>query len=527
MQKKEVFDRVRADVRIPVPSVWEKVRDAVPGETELAQDDGAGRGIVWTRVLAVAACAAVVVGTGVALNGLDRNAPQTADSAATQNGGPSTSQNSGAAASVKTWYDFKGNGNDNPIPPETMTLTIAEFPDVTFEFTGTSVSAVKDGVRTELYSATTIWNVYLTDLTGDGKPEFCSAADINPEAYTTEVFDHAVTAIDVYDYAAGKQYELASPGIVNYGLMTKNENMLTVTSVPYGSGDGSCSLGTLAIKDSALVMDNPIEISTNDPTTDDTITPIFNHGKINLPEMGSGERFTGIDEMTEQFELGNLALWMPICEFAYEYPEFYNPTPDDSTFTNDNAMQGILSHQEADRGFSLVILRDTPLEYFLTNNASLATKTTRIGDTNVMLYKYKDDTSFDAVFMIGDDQYNLTATGFTDDTFVQLVRMIVAPKDTDIALTYPVTKEAAIQTARSYVEANTSKDTTVDLANPDVSIWHYDATPDKCMLGGHTSLDGKDFYRISFKTSDDAVLGPITLYINVNDGEIYASDYRE
>lgn len=119
------------------------------------------------------------------------------------------------------WLDYY---QDDKMPwDSSMDLTIPEFPDVTFTWTSEKVTA--NGV--ELIWGMPVWSVYLADLTNDGKPEICATLSIGSGI--------ADTRIIVYDYAAGKQYELADRMEYDYYLSLEDGKVM-VTQCEYRQG---------------------------------------------------------------------------------------------------------------------------------------------------------------------------------------------------------------------------------------------------------------------------------------------------
>ncbi|MDR1132239.1 MAG: M56 family metallopeptidase [Oscillospiraceae bacterium] len=97
---------------------------------------------------------------------------------------------------------------------KTHELTLPEFPDV--KFTGSVGSVTAD--TAELFSGMPIWNVYLADLTNDGKPELCATV-----SWGSGIVD---THIAVYDYATGKTYTLWDRGSYDYSLSLQDGKLM-------------------------------------------------------------------------------------------------------------------------------------------------------------------------------------------------------------------------------------------------------------------------------------------------------------
>jgi hypothetical protein len=101
-------------------------------------------------------------------------------------------------------------------------LTLPEFPNV--QFTGSAASVTTGTV--ELFSGMPIWNVYLADLTNDGKPEFCATVSFGSGIVDTHIL--------VYDYAKGKTYTLSDRMSYDYRLSLEDGNQLLATQYKYG-----------------------------------------------------------------------------------------------------------------------------------------------------------------------------------------------------------------------------------------------------------------------------------------------------
>lgn len=73
---------------------------------------------------------------------------------------------------AQKWLDYF---RDENLPwDDSIDLTLPEFPGVTFTWTSEKVT----GGDKDLFWGMPVWNVYLADLTNDGKPEFCATVSI-------------------------------------------------------------------------------------------------------------------------------------------------------------------------------------------------------------------------------------------------------------------------------------------------------------------------------------------------------------
>jgi hypothetical protein len=116
------------------------------------------------------------------------------------------------------WLDYLW---DDELPWEvSKELTLPEFPGVTFTWTSEKVTA---GDK-ELFWGMPVWNVYLADLTNDGKPEFCATI-----SFGSGIID---TRIIIYDYVSDKTYQLADRMYYDYYL-SMQDGRLMATQTDY------------------------------------------------------------------------------------------------------------------------------------------------------------------------------------------------------------------------------------------------------------------------------------------------------
>jgi len=119
---------------------------------------------------------------------------------------------------TRKWLDYFGT--DEMPWNESRELTLAEFPGVTFKWTYDRVAAGEE----DLFRGMPVWNVYLADLTNDGKPEFCATVSFGSGIVDTRVI--------VFDYAAGKEYQLSDRMVYDYFLSMDNGKLM-VTQMDY------------------------------------------------------------------------------------------------------------------------------------------------------------------------------------------------------------------------------------------------------------------------------------------------------
>lgn len=116
------------------------------------------------------------------------------------------------------WFDYFGT--DEMPWNESKELTLTEFPGVTFKWTPEKVTVGEKA----LFWGMPVWNVYLADLTNDGKPEFCATV-----SFGSGIVDNRVI---VFDYVADKEYQLSDRMYHDYFLRLDNGKLM-VTQTDY------------------------------------------------------------------------------------------------------------------------------------------------------------------------------------------------------------------------------------------------------------------------------------------------------
>lgn len=115
---------------------------------------------------------------------------------------------------VTQWVDY----SDSYPEAGTLETERPEFPGVIFQYTPGQVTAIDGSNTTVLVSGMLIWNVYFSDLTGDGKPEICATISFGSGLITTHVV--------VFDYANGQEYLLWDRGVSEYALHLENGRLI-------------------------------------------------------------------------------------------------------------------------------------------------------------------------------------------------------------------------------------------------------------------------------------------------------------
>ena len=150
-----------------------------------------------------------------------------------------------SSAEVLQWLDYYESSSDMPWDG-TKEITHDAFPNVTFRWTAGSVEAVENGKTRTLFTGMPIWNVFFTDVTGDGKPELCASV-----SFGSGIVDEHIV---VYDYANRQSYTLWDRGTFDYHLYTDN-GALYVGKTQCNSFSSDTSIldtGTLMMHDGVL-----------------------------------------------------------------------------------------------------------------------------------------------------------------------------------------------------------------------------------------------------------------------------------
>jgi hypothetical protein len=128
-------------------------------------------------------------------------------------------------------------------------VELDEFPGTVFRCTGEKLTAIDaDGERTLIPPAyfRMFFNVFLADINGDGLPEFCATGNGGSGINWWQIV--------VYDYAAGKQYELIDRHY-EYTLSMKDGQLLATQAEAFTHT--LVKMGSLAIIDDGLAIVGP------------------------------------------------------------------------------------------------------------------------------------------------------------------------------------------------------------------------------------------------------------------------------
>ncbi len=124
-------------------------------------------------------------------------------------------------------------------------MSLPEYPNVTFKWTYEKVTATDSNGEITLFGGMPIWNVYLADLNNDGLPELCATV-----SFGSGIID---TRVVVYDYNAGKLYELSDRMHYDYSLSLDN-GQLIVTQTKYPNGEKIAEGSVELINDKLMLV---------------------------------------------------------------------------------------------------------------------------------------------------------------------------------------------------------------------------------------------------------------------------------
>lgn len=120
---------------------------------------------------------------------------------------------------VICWYEAYHSPAPEGFWDGSWETQIDGFPGVTFRAGAFGVAAVTETKITPLISGMPVWNVYLSDISGDGLPELCATV-----SYGSGIVDEHIV---VYDYARGEAYTLWERGEYDY-ILTMGDGKLLV-----------------------------------------------------------------------------------------------------------------------------------------------------------------------------------------------------------------------------------------------------------------------------------------------------------
>ena len=149
---------------------------------------------------------------------------------------------------IFTWIDY-GSLDHETFWSDAFYLELSAFSGATFSWDAAKVTVADQSGERVLFGGMPVWNVFLTDITGDGLPDFAATVSMGSGIVDTHVL--------VYDYANGTLYPLGDRTVYDYSLSIGNET-LVVTQTPWAreanyTGEDDL-VGKLAIIDGELTM---------------------------------------------------------------------------------------------------------------------------------------------------------------------------------------------------------------------------------------------------------------------------------
>ena len=143
----------------------------------------------------------------------------------------------GAAAGTWQLCDFSLDGDG--LQWDSVRETVLwQFPSLTFRCTPEKVTVTENGEERELFFGMPVWNVFFSDLNGDGRPELCATVSIGSGVIDERVY--------VYDIADSRLYELSDRMEYDY-VLSLEDGKLMVTRYPYMDHDHPDASGQLML----------------------------------------------------------------------------------------------------------------------------------------------------------------------------------------------------------------------------------------------------------------------------------------
>lgn len=121
------------------------------------------------------------------------------------------------------------------------------MPDSKFKWTDSDFTKIKDNYKTSILDRSRqIWNLFITDLNGDGKPEFCMSRSVG-----SGICDDNV---EIFDYSNNKKYSVWDRTVYDYRLSIQDEKLIiTRTNYPHSSDDEGLT-GSISIEKNKLII---------------------------------------------------------------------------------------------------------------------------------------------------------------------------------------------------------------------------------------------------------------------------------
>jgi len=88
-----------------------------------------------------------------------------------------------------------------------------------------------------------------------------------------------------------------------------------------------------------------------------------------------------------------------------------------------------------------------------------------------------------------------------------------------------ITPQAAIENVKNMLD-DKSKGAIINFDSPEIEEVVFDEAPSIHYLGNKTDVIGKSLYKITFRTTQDGLLGPMVIYVDKANGKIIGKAFR-
>ena len=160
------------------------------------------------------------------------------------------------------------NNYDNQ--PIDLALALEAFPDASLVADEMNIYMVEDDKQHWILSGMPVRNVYLSDLTGDGKPEFCASV-----YWGSGMIDSHIV---VYDYVEKQEYTLWDRGVFDYRLEMEN-NTLYAVMTDYNTREE-------LYRDVLMLIPtgDDYALSMGEPNPEGVLSDLFKHAEVYVSE---------------------------------------------------------------------------------------------------------------------------------------------------------------------------------------------------------------------------------------------------
>ena len=160
------------------------------------------------------------------------------------------------------------NNYDNQ--PIDLTLALEAFPDASLASDAMNIYMVEDDKKHWILSGMPVRNVYLSDLTGDGKPEFCASV-----YWGSGMIDSHIV---VYDYVEKQEYTLWDRGVFDYRLEMENHTLYAVMT--------DYNTRAELYRDALMLIPtgDGYALSMGEPNSEGVLSDLFKHAEVYVSE---------------------------------------------------------------------------------------------------------------------------------------------------------------------------------------------------------------------------------------------------